>query len=114
MKIGLKVVISLLSLVSLMSCGSSQSSNHIPSTKYEIVDASAQNIKTKDGFMVTPFDTVVTLRTFSEFDYVNSYKTFNDEVQRLHILFDRYNDFVDDKGNDFFKQLKPLTPCCKK
>ena len=21
--------------------------------------------------------------------------------------------FVDDKGNDFFKQLKPWTPCCK-
>ena len=109
MKIGLKLIITLFSLVSLVGCGNNGSSseqissnnNSIPSTTdYEVIDKSVSNVKTKEGGYVLPFNTVVTLRTFCGKDYNDIYPTFNKEMQRLHILFDRYNDFVDENGKD--------------
>lgn len=109
MKIGLKLIITLFSLVSLVGCGNNGSSseqissnnNSIPSTTdYEVIDKSVSNVKTKEGGYVLPFNTVVTLRTFCGKDYNDIFPTFNKEMQRLHILFDRYNDFVDENGKD--------------
>ena len=107
MKIKLKTVISLLSLISLVGCGnnsSDNSSNNVPgienTTDYQIVDKSVSNVQTKDGSYVMPFNTVVTLRTFCGKDYYDIYPAINKEMQRLHILFDRYNDFVDSEGKD--------------
>lgn len=109
MKIGLKLIITLFSLFSLVGCGNNGSSseqissnnNSIPSTTdYEVIDKSVSNVKTKEGGYVLPFNTVVTLRTFCGKDYNDIYPTFNKEMQRLHILFDRYNDFVDENGKD--------------
>lgn len=109
MKIGLKLIITVFSLVSLVGCGNNGSSseqissnnNSIPSTTdYEVIDKSVSNVKTKEGSYVLPFNTVVTLRTFCGKDYNDIYPTFNKEMQRLHILFDRYNDFVDENGKD--------------
>lgn len=109
MKIGLKLIITLFSLVSLVGCGNNGSSseqissnnNSIPSTTdYEVIDKSVSNVKTKEGGYVLPFNTVVTLRTFCGKDYNDIFPTFNKEMQRLHILFDRYNDFVDENGRD--------------
>ena len=109
MKFKFKTFIALLSLISLVGCGNSSSSessiisssNSIPnSTEYEVIDKSVSNVKTKDGSYVMPFNTIVTLRTFCGKDYNDIYPTFNTEMQRLHILFDRYNDFVDKDGKD--------------
>ena len=109
MKIKFKIVVALLSLISLVGCGNNGSSseqissnnNSIPSTTdYEVIDKSVSNVKTKEGGYVLPFNTVVTLRTFCGKDYNDIYPTFNKEMQRLHILFDRYNDFVDENGKD--------------
>lgn len=107
MKIKFITVITLLSLVSFVGCGnnsSSNSSNEVPvienTPDYQVVDKSVSNVMTKDGSYVMPFNTVVTLRTFSGKDYYDIYPSFNKEMQRLHILFDRYNDFVDSDGKD--------------
>lgn len=99
MKFGLKTIISLFGLVSLIGCGDVISSGPL-STVYQVVDKSVANIKTKDGLSVMPFNTIMTLRTFSEKDYSEIFPKFNAEIQRLHILFDRYNDFVDSEGKD--------------
>ena len=99
MKLGLKTIISLFGLVSLIGCGSI--SNSVPlSTDYNVIDKSVLNVKTKDGLNVMPFNTIVTLRTFCEKDHNDIFPKFNAEIQRLHILFDRYNDFVDNQGKD--------------
>ena len=105
-----KIFITLLSLISVCGCGNvnsssenglMSSSNSVPNTTtYEVIDKSVANVKTKDGFSVMPFNTIVTLRTFSGKDFNDIYPTFNTEMQRLHILFDRYNDFVDSEGKD--------------
>ena len=99
MKFGLKTIISLFGLVSLIGCGNVISSGPL-STEYQVVDKSVANIKTKDGLSVMPFNTIMTLRTFSEKDHSEIFPKFNAEIQRLHILFDRYNDFVDSEGKD--------------
>ena len=98
----------LLSLISFVGCGTNNpSSSDLPSssvdvnsTDYEVVDKSVSNVTTKDGSKVQPFNTIVALRTFSQKDHHSIYPTFNSEMQRLHILFDRYNDFVDGEGKD--------------
>lgn len=95
MKIKFKAFVILLSLISFVSCNNSGNS-----TEYQVIDRTVSNITTKDGQKVTPFNTIVTLRTFCEKDFNDIYPTFNKEMQRLHILFDRYNDFVDEKGKD--------------
>ena len=109
MKIKFKGLIVLLSLISLVGCGnngssseqvSSNNSSILNTTDYEVIDKSVSNVKTKDGSYVMPFNTIVTLRTFCGKDYNDIYPTFNTEMQRLHILFDRYNDFVDKDGKD--------------
>lgn len=111
MKIISKTFIALLILCSIVGCGNSNSSLdslggsisssiNENSTEYEVIDKSVSNVKTKDGEYVMPFNTIVTLRTFCKKDYNEIYPTFNTEMQRLHILFDRYNDFVDKDGRD--------------
>ena len=99
MKLGLKTIISLFGLVSLIGCGSI-SNSLTSSTDYNVIDKSVLNVKTKDGLNVMPFNTIVTLRTFCEKDHNDIFPKFNAEIQRLHILFDRYNDFVDNQGKD--------------
>lgn len=105
MKINLKKIITLSSLLFIIGCGNNNSSSISSSSKlndtdYQIIDKSVSNIATKDGSVVTPFNTIVTLRTFSQKDHDEIFPTFNTEMQRLHILFDRYNDFVDRDGKD--------------
>ena len=97
----------LLSLISFVSCGnnlpsseSGSNSENINSTEYEVIDRSVSNVVTKDKVKVQPFNTIVTLRTFCQKDFNDIYPTFNTEMQRLHMLFDRYNDFVDSEGNE--------------
>ena len=98
----------LLSLISFVGCGPNNSSSSdlpsssvdVNSTDYEVVDKSVSNVTSKDGSKVQPFNTIVALRTFSQKDHHSIYPTFNSEMQRLHILFDRYNDFVDGEGKD--------------
>ena len=95
----------LLSLISFVSCGSNlpsseSSSINSNSTDYEVIDKSVSNVTTKDGYKVQPFNTIVALRTYCQKDSSEIYPTFNKEMQRLHILFDRYNDFVDSEGNN--------------
>ena len=99
MKFGLKTIIALFGLVSLIGCGNIISSGP-SSTDYQVVDKSVANVKTKDGSQVMPFNTIMTLRTFSQKDHDEIFPKFNAEIQRLHMLFDRYNDFVDAEGND--------------
>lgn len=98
MKIGLKRIISLCSLICVVGCGVNTSSELL--TTYQVIDKSASNVKTKDGSYVMPFNTIVTLRTFSEKDSYDIFPKFDSEIQKLHILSDRYNDFVDEDGND--------------
>ena len=108
MKFNLKVFILIFSLISLVGCGENGSSNETSSsvssipytTEYQVIDKSVSNVRTKDGYLVQPFNTIVTLRTFSGKDYNDIYPTFNKKMQRLHMLFDRYNDFVDEEGKD--------------
>ena len=100
MKVTRKSFISLLSLIFLVACNVDDNSLKSVDSSYKIVDKSVENIITKDGVYVAPFNTVVTLRTFSQKDHNDIYPSFNTEMKRLHILFDRYNDFIDEKGND--------------
>ncbi len=87
----------LLSTVLLIGCSST---NGTSATSYEIIDSQVYSIRTKDNNIVAPFNTAITIRTFCQQDYQNIFQTFNKEIQRLHILFDRYNEFIDADGND--------------
>lgn len=95
-----KKIIVLFSLFSIVGCGNGNNNSTSNKTDYQVIDRSVSNVETKDGKYVSPFNTVVSLRTFSQKDFDNIYPTFNTEMKRLHILFDRYNDFVDEQGND--------------
>lgn len=96
-----KLFLSLLSFISILGCSKNNPTNSFSSlTEYQVIDQSVYNVKAKDGTMVTPFNTIVSLRTFCQKDSNDIFPTFNTEIQRLHILFDRYNDFVDKDGND--------------
>ena len=100
--------ISLLSFIVLTGCKVevNKSSSSTLSTKYEVFDSMVHNIKTKDGLMVSPFNTILSLRTFCEKDDYEIFPHVEKEIQRLHILFDRYNDFVDLQGNDIINLKK--------
>lgn len=102
MKIKILSVSLLLNIILLVGCGSTSgtSSTSKDLTKYEIIDSQVYSIRTKDDNIVAPFNTVITIRTFCQQDYQYIFPTFNKEIQRLHMLFDRYNDFVDEDGND--------------
>ena len=54
----------LMSLILLSSCGSKD---------YEIIDTSVSNIKVDDK-VVMPFNTVVTLRNFSKYEYNKTFQ----------------------------------------
>ena len=92
--------ISLLGLIVLSSCSVRTNNSSVLSTKYEVFDSMVHNIETKEGLMVSPFNTILSLRTFCERDDHNIFPLVEEEIQRLHILFDRYNDFVDKRGQD--------------
>jgi len=92
--------ISLLGLIVLSSCSVRTNNSSVLSTKYEVFDSMVHNIETKEGLMVSPFNTILSLRTFCERDDYNIFPLVEEEIQRLHILFDRYNDFVDKRGQD--------------
>lgn len=79
----------LMSLVLLSSCGSKD---------YEIIDTTVSNIKVENN-VVMPFNTLVTLRNFSEYEYNKTFQVFEDKIHELHKLFDRYNSYKDNKGN---------------
>ena len=79
----------LMSLVLLSSCGSKD---------YEIIDTTVSNIKVENS-VVMPFNTLVTLRNFSEYEYNKTFQVFEDRIHELHKLFDRYNSYKDNKGN---------------
>lgn len=107
MKYKFKLFITLLSLISIVGCTTGKnSSSTIGLTDYQVIDKSVSNVRTKDGSLVSPFNTIVTLRTFNQKDHNDIFPTFNTEMQRLHILFDRYNDFVDKSGNDIVNLKK--------
>jgi len=86
-----KTVLScLLFTLLLSSCGSKN---------YEIIDTSVSNIKISDNNVVMPFNTVVSLRNFSQYDYNKTFQIFEDKIHELHKLFDRYNEYKDKDGN---------------
>ena len=108
MKIKFKLFITMISLVSLVGCGhnggnssSSESIITIPNTTdYEVIGKKVARVETKEKIYVDPFNTEVTLITYCGKDHNDIYPSFSKEIQRLHILFDRYNDFIDEQGND--------------
>ena len=74
MKNVLKKLFIALNLISLVSCGTNTSSSESSissnvSNDYEVIDKSVSNVTTKDGSKVQPFNTIVTLRTFSQKDH---------------------------------------------
>lgn len=95
MKKGLFLILSLLLCT---SCVNSSSSSSSLSEEYKIYDTYVSNIKAKDGLIVQPFNTMVTLRTFCEKDSVTIFPVIENEIQRLHKLFDRYNEYLDENN----------------
>ena len=56
-------------------------------------------IETSTGARVLPFNTQMTLTTYSEQVYESLGPIYDYHIKRLHILFDRYNTYKDEKGN---------------
>ena len=94
-----------LALISVLLAGceihisTSSSSSYGDSTEYEVIDSYVSNILTADKKVVTPFNTSMGLRTFSEADNNKVFPVYEKEIQRLHSLFDRYNSYKDSDDN---------------
>ena len=95
-----KYFIILLIFILLTGCGQNSSSNISSSTisnsssysdEYEICDSYVSNILTKDNTPVSPFNTLITLRTFSKKDDASIFPLVEEKISYLHMLFDRYN-----------------------
>lgn len=106
---------SILLCLVLVGCGgnvnssnvSNDQSNLVPNTtNYEVISKKVSRVKTKENKSVDPFNTEVILVTYCGKDFNDIYPCFNEEIQRLHILFDRYNDFVDEEGKDIINLKK--------
>ena len=52
-----------------------------------------------DGTKVKPFNTDMTLTSYSEQVYNSLSPIYDYHIKRLHILFDRYNKYYDENGN---------------
>lgn len=95
-----KYFIILLIFMLLTGCGQNTSSNISSSAisnsssysdEYEICDSYVSNILTKDNTPVSPFNTLITLRTFSKKDDASIFPLVEEKISFLHMLFDRYN-----------------------
>lgn len=56
-------------------------------------------VETSNGNKVLPFNTIMNLTTYSEEAYNTLTPIYDKEIKRLHILFDRYNEYNDENGN---------------
>lgn len=56
-------------------------------------------VETSDGNRVLPFNTQMNLTTYSNNVYNSLTPVYNYHIKRLHILFDRYNEYKDENGN---------------
>ena len=56
-------------------------------------------VTSSDGSKIKPFNTDMTLTSYSENVYNSLSPIYDYHIKRLHILFDRYNMYYDDNGN---------------
>ena len=56
-------------------------------------------VKNVNGEEILPFNTIMNLTTYSDKVYDKLTPIYDMEIKRLHKLFDRYNEYKDDKGN---------------
>ena len=52
-----------------------------------------------NGTKLKPFNTDMTLTSYSELTYNSLSPIYDYHIKRLHILFDRYNKYYDENGN---------------
>ena len=96
-----KITLISLTLISLLLVGceiNSSSSSSVDKDKYEVIDSYVSNIITSDKKIVTPFNTSMGLRVFSKSQNETIFPVYQNEIQRLHSLFDRYNSYKDSTG----------------
>lgn len=96
-----------LALISILLVGCNESSSSSYSEEYEVIDSYVSNIKTIDGTIVSPFNTSMGLRVFSKKDNHTIFPVYEEEIQKLHMLFDRYNSYQNENG-DMIVNLKSI------
>ena len=106
-----KIIYLILSALLVSSCDNSTNRNSISSSYNNdfIVDAGnsekietyvvGAKVVTSTGDKVLPFNTMMNLTTYSDEAYEKLTPIYDKEIKRLHILFDRYNEYLDENGN---------------
>ena len=69
------------------------------SEEYKVVESYASNVLSAGNVVSSPFGTAIRLITYCEKDNATIFPSFEKEIIRLHKLFDRYNDYLDENGN---------------